>query len=193
MSKVTRLDSQHVAKVAAAFSKPLDFSEAMMIKYGVTVDAISRQGPGDLNGFYSTMSAVLCQDETLAQQQFKDESDPNVIMAQFARNGQIDPSHLELRNGVFGDATQTPESYHAAMNLLVDAQDAFMTLNAKIRARFDNDPSKLMAFLSDDRNFEEACTLGILSRVETPSEPVLAVSDTKGTSPAKPGEAKPTT
>lgn len=44
------------------------------------------------------------------------------------------------------------------------ANEAFMTLPADLRERFDNDPVKLVEFLGDDKNYDEAAELGIVTK-----------------------------
>ena len=45
-----------------------------------------------------------------------------------------------------------------------------MSLDSRVRKRFNNDPSELLAFLSDDRNRSEAEKLNLLSVKETLAE-----------------------
>lgn len=42
------------------------------------------------------------------------------------------------------------------------ARTAFMTLKPEIRARFENDPAKVVEFLHDEKNADEARKLGLL-------------------------------
>lgn len=50
------------------------------------------------------------------------------------------------------------------MQLMAQAQQNFMLLPAEIRERFNNDPGRLIAFLEDDRNKNEAIKLGIVNK-----------------------------
>jgi phage internal scaffolding protein len=58
------------------------------------------------------------------------------------------------------------------------AQDSFLALPAKVRARFDNDPALFVDFASDEANRDELKALGLLreeavvAAVTSPSEPV---------------------
>lgn len=92
------------------------------------------------------------------QQQFQAECDVNVIAARLSA-GQ--PVSVRSDMGRFGDFSEAPDFYEA-QNLVIRARDQFMSLPAKVRARFDNDPGKLLAFVADRKNLEEAHDLGLL-------------------------------
>lgn len=106
----------------------------------------------------SDESGLACEEPSLAQQQFKDESDINNILRQFNITGLLPESPLSPR---YGDFTGIVD-YHSALNAVIAAEDGFMTLPADIRARFHNDPENLINFLSDDKNKDEAIKLGLV-------------------------------
>lgn len=62
--------------------------------------------------------------------------------------------------------------YHTAMLQIAEARSAFMELPASMRLRFENDPGKLLEFLRDERNREEAESLGLINPQPTPAPPV---------------------
>lgn len=64
------------------------------------------------------------------------------------------------------DHTVLPQDYQAALNLVLEGNQAFNNLASETRKRFDNDPKKLLTFLSDPKNHEEAIKLGIKEHVE---------------------------
>lgn len=106
-------------------------------------------------------SALVCtSEEDMAQQQFKDESDINVMVRRFMRGDEI--PHVDVRHGDFTRVTD----FHSAMNEVVKARESFERLPARIRSRFDNDPGKLLDFVSDERNEAEGIRLGILPKPE---------------------------
>ncbi len=98
--------------------------------------------------------------KSMTQQALANESDINKIMAKAIRTGQPPPSVHE-RQAQFGDFTQIT-SFHQAQTALVHAQNEFNTLPAKIRSYFDNDPEKLIKFLDDPDNLEEAVQMGLV-------------------------------
>jgi len=73
--------------------------------------------------------------------------------------------------------------YHSAMNQVAQANEAFDAMPAKLRARFNNSPAELMAFLEDDSNRSEAEKLGLVVPPPQPA-PEKAV-------PAQPDPAVP--
>lgn len=102
-------------------------------------------------------SGLICAEPTMAQQQFKTETDINEIVRQFGITGQLP---TDGRMASYGDFSEVVD-YHTAMNAVRSAQDAFMALPAHVRERFSNDPQRFVDFCSDDRNLEEARKLGL--------------------------------
>lgn len=109
----------------------------------------------------SNESGLACEEPTLAQQHFKDECDINNILQQFNITGLLPQSPLSPR---YGDFTGIGD-YHTALNRVIAAQEEFDGLPAQIRARFDNDPAKLIEFLDDEANRPEAEVLGLVEKV----------------------------
>lgn len=61
---------------------------------------------------------------------------------------------------IYADHANMPD-YKAALNLVIQAESQFMSLDASLRAKFDNDPAKLLGFLDDAKNDDEAIKLGL--------------------------------
>jgi len=110
----------------------------------------------------STESGLHCEDASLAQQHFKDECDINNILRQFNITGLLPEAPLSPR---YGDFTGIGD-YHTALNQVIAAEDEFMRLPADLRARFDNDPAKLIDFLDIPENKNEAIKLGLVNNTE---------------------------
>lgn len=96
---------------------------------------------------------------TKTQQQFKDRCDLNKIMKQAKRTGEL-PAQRAAR-GYYMDHTVLPADYQRALDLVIDGEVAFNGLPSEVRARFENDPKKLLTFLSDKKNLDEAIKLGL--------------------------------
>lgn len=122
----------------------------------------------------SLESGTACLDPSLAQQQFAEESDINTIVDRFALNGEMPSSPTVPTYDDFSEVTD----FHTAMNAVLVAQGQFMQLPAKVRSRFDNDPQKLLEFVADGANAEEARVLGLLKP--------LPVSDASAEAPKAP-------
>lgn len=95
---------------------------------------------------------------SLTHQSFKDECDINLIVARAAQTGFTPMRSQPL---IQGDFSEVPD-YQTAMNTVVRAREAFDALPAKVRDRFNNDPSQLLNFVSDEKNREEATKLGLI-------------------------------
>lgn len=98
-------------------------------------------------------------DDGKTQQSFKDEVDINTIVRRFGLTGEM-PQNFAMP--VSGDFTSAM-SFQESMNLVVQAQEAFMTLPAEMRDRFGHDPARLISFLEDEKNRDEAVKLGLVS------------------------------
>lgn len=103
-------------------------------------------------------SDLECKDPSLAQQQFKDDVDINVLLERFKVTGVMPQSVMLPQYGDFRGV----DDYRSAQDAIRKAHNAFMDLPAKLRARFDNDPQKLLEFVSDDKNRDEAIKLGLV-------------------------------
>lgn len=108
----------------------------------------------------SNESGLACEEPSLAQQHFKDECDINTILERFNITGLLPQSPLSPKYGDFSGISD----YHSALNAVIAAQDQFDGLPAQIRARFENEPAKLIEFLEDENNRPEAEELGLVER-----------------------------
>lgn len=104
-------------------------------------------------------SRIKFTEPSMTQQHFKDECDINNILRRH-ENG-LPVTHIMSSQGQYGDFSAIPE-YQDSLNLVNDAQTAFMALPSHVRARFGHDPSQLIAFVSDKANREEAIKLGLV-------------------------------
>lgn len=110
--------------------------------------------------------------------QLKD-TDVNVIMNRVLRTR--DESILRQRQGQYADLTQIPD-LGTALNQVKEAQDAFDSLPALTRRRFNNSAVELVEFLQDPNNNEEAYQLGLRTRPRViPPDPI-----SQPTSPEQP-------
>lgn len=120
-------------------------------------DAVSAETGQDFTGEVS-----------MTQQNFADDADINTIVKRFGITGQLPNGVAMPQSGEFSDVTD----FHTAMNLVKAAETAFMAIPAETRARFGHDPGKVMQFLDDANNREEAIKLGLIEKPkEVPREP----------------------
>jgi phage internal scaffolding protein len=105
----------------------------------------------------SDQTGLKCEDPSLTQQQFKEEADINVIVDRFMKSGVLPtpasmPQYVDYE-GVF--------DFQSAMNAVRAADENFMRMDAKIRARFNNSPQEFLEFFANPENTEEAIRLGL--------------------------------
>lgn len=116
----------------------------------------------------SLVTGLECEDVSRAVQSSRDEVDINTIVRRFGLTGQL-PENVHVPQ--FADFDEVHD-FHTAMNLIGEARDSFMAMPAEVRARFDNDPQGLVAFVSDPANLEEMRKLGI-AVPKAPDDPLL--------------------
>lgn len=107
---------------------------------------------------------------TGAQQQFKDDTNILNIMKKYAAAG-IDPRRVPSIDA-FQDFTGVTD-YQEALMKVQAAEESFLALGSEIRNKFHNDPMKLIAFLADEKNNEEAISLGLRVRPRPSDSDVL--------------------
>lgn len=89
----------------------------------------------------SKNTALVCEDESLAQQNMKAETDLNVMIRKYG----VLPAH-EVNWKEF-DATVIPKDYHDLQNMMKAADAAFLSLPGEVRQAVDNDPEKFLAMV----------------------------------------------
>lgn len=97
----------------------------------------------------------------MTEQHHAAELDIQRIVDMGRANGGIIPQHLLRQEGAYGDFTNVPD-FQTAQKFVIEAQEAFDSLPAKLRDRFHNNPAEFMDFVSNNENAEEAKRLGIL-------------------------------
>lgn len=123
---------------------------------------------------WSDKAGLQCKDKSLAQQQFKDECDINTIVERFGLTGTVPEN---FRMPLTGDFRDAPD-FFTAMLKVREAGESFMELPADIRARFVNDPGRLIEFLENPANRDEAVKLGLVALpAEKPRDVVAAVDE----------------
>ena len=80
-------------------------------------------------------------------------------MAQYQKTGMI--THLNKHDPVYGVDSDLDLKH--ALEIVQQAEEAFMALPAKVRSHFDNDPVKLQQAIQDPTRRSEIASLGLLS------------------------------
>lgn len=86
----------------------------------------------------SLASALTCKDASLTQQQFKDETDINVILERFTRGQDLPPVPLPEH---FMDVSGK-KSYFEMRSMVANAEATFYMLEADIRGQYLNNPER---------------------------------------------------
>lgn len=101
--------------------------------------------------------ATYNTEASMTQQADAKDADINVIMAKYQVTGQMPQV---LMQPLFGDFTETPD-YRKAVEIIREAEEAFLEIPAKIRAQFGNDPGEFIKFATDPANKQELTKLGL--------------------------------
>jgi len=121
----------------------------------------------------SLESGLACpEEESVTQQQFKDECDINTIVRRFGVTGELPVAE---RQPISGDFTGISD-YQTALNAVMKAQAGFYDLPAATRAHFNNDPGAMLDFLEDPANRDQAEKLGL---VNPKTQPAAAAASTE--------------
>lgn len=108
-------------------------------------------------------------------------SDINDIVKEFGLTGQL-PTNISFPT--YQDFTDAVEDYQTALNVVRDAQDAFLQLPAEVRAKFANDPQKLLQFVSEEKNYAQAKAWGLLvPEAATPATPAATPTNPSNPTP----------
>ncbi|QXP08559.1 MAG: internal scaffolding protein [Arizlama microvirus] len=132
--------------------------------YNYDTDDVSRE---------TGLDCDLENEPSLTQQQFREETDINTIVERFGVTGQIPGTYHEPVSGDFTDVT----TFEDAMNRVTEAQQNFLQLPAQLRERFNNNPQRLLDFLSDDENKPEALKLGLINKPPEKTRDMIAAID----------------
>lgn len=94
---------------------------------------------------------------SLTQQSDAADLDINVIMKRYGGSGMLPQVTMQP---LYGDFSETGD-FSAAKQRVLEAEDAFLTIPADIRARFDNDPGKFIEFATNPDNLEKLQEMGL--------------------------------
>lgn len=135
--------------------------------------------------FESDRTGLYCKDPSLTKQEFKEETDINVILERFTRSGEPPPMVLPEH---FMDLTERTNYFDMARQIAV-ANEKFYLLPAATRAEFQNDPTRwadavVQAVHLGDREY--LAELGI----DAPERP-QAADPSPGATPAPEETKKP--
>ena len=100
------------------------------------------------------------------QQNFKDDSDINLLIKRFRDTGLPIP---QVAGAQYGDFSKV-EDFLSAQNTVARVREYFDLLPSSVKARFDNDLVCFLSFVNEPKNYEEAVKLGIFRKPITGSK-----------------------
>jgi phage internal scaffolding protein len=119
---------------------------------------------------------IECEYPGKTIQSMKDSTDVNRIVDRFTKTGVL--QHVNKIQGIFGDVSEIG-AMQDVIKRQMEAEAAFLQLPAKVRAKFENEPENLLLWISDEDNYKEAVSLGLMS-----SEAVKAKQEAENASQA---------
>lgn len=117
------------------------------------------------NGSISVQT--MYDEDTIAQQQFAEESDINNIVKKFFKTGVLPDPKVQP---MYADISEI-KTFADHMNMVKVAEESFNALPSEIRDRFANDPTSLVEFVESPENVNECVRLGLME-VVNPEQPV---------------------
>lgn len=104
-------------------------------------------------------NALYCDEPSLTQQHFAEECDINSIVKRASEGALV--THVNARVGQYGDFSNIPD-YQQAFAVVQRANALFMDMPWETREKFSNDPRRMVEFLQNPQNREEAVKLGLV-------------------------------
>lgn len=107
---------------------------------------------------------------SLTRQEFAEECDINTIMKKY--DAYLSDPMKSVREPVYIDFTQAPETLLGFMQVIKQAETAFFNLPAVVRREFENDPVQFADFAADPANLEQMREWGLAPPAKAPDSPV---------------------
>ena len=95
---------------------------------------------------------------SMTQQNFKDECNINSIMKRYEKTGIL--SHVSGKTPIHGDFSDIPD-YQATLNKITEAGEAFASLPAAVRRRFNDNPAEFVEFCVNPENGADLVEMGL--------------------------------
>jgi len=115
---------------------------------------------------------LVCTTPSMTKQAMKEECDINGIMKRFERTGLI--NHQAAREAYFADVSEVPD-FASAIAQVNKAEAMFMSLPAKLRAKFNNSAVEYVNFCSDPANRDALVDLGLVDKPAPKPAPVEVI------------------
>lgn len=103
-------------------------------------------------------------EEKVTKESFTDQCDINKIIERIARTGE----RIDSTQKQYMDVSNIPD-YSSALSIVLNAQAQFMSLDASVRNRFQNNPAQFLQFASDAKNLDALVDMGLATKREEKS------------------------
>lgn len=134
----------------------------------------------------SLRTATTCSDPSLTKQEFKDETDINVILDRFMKTKELPPMALPEH---FLDLSGR-KTYFEMASQVAEANEKFYLLDADTRAQFQNDPTKWADAVVSATEHGDRKALREMG-IDVPDEPAEPRDPPTGTPAVAPVEKPP--
>lgn len=100
---------------------------------------------------------LSCKAPGRTKSEFRESCDINYILDKYQKTSSLPTMKKEALYGDFATAPQ----YQESLNIILEAENQFQALDAKVRKRFHNDPAEFLEFTADPENSKEMIKLGL--------------------------------
>lgn len=107
--------------------------------------------------------------EMITKQNMQAECDITNILSQFSRTGIL--THINEQEGTYEDLPDFMD-LQTAIQVQMEADQAFQTLPSIVREHFANDPGKFLAALGDEKQRKQLTEWGIFKAPKTDPGPI---------------------
>jgi|SRR5579862_373807 len=104
----------------------------------------------------AAVSPMSGQSLTIASQ--AEDTDINVIVRRMTSSGIM--PRMAAKVPEYGDYSNATD-YRSALHIIMEAEESFSALDAKVRNRFENDPQLFLEFCSNPANIDELAKMGL--------------------------------
>lgn len=113
--------------------------------------------------------AIVFTENSLTDQNFKEETDVNMILAKYKVTRNLAVLGLgadgqPLGNPKYGDDYADIGTYQECLEVVTQAEEQFMQLPGSIRKEFGNTPEGMLKWLQDPANYERGVELGFFEK-----------------------------
>lgn len=121
-----------------------------------------------LNDEVSEETGYACEGPSKTQQNQRESTDINKILKDFRVTGII---RQGIRVPTYGDF-EGVNDFRTAMDMMIEAQNAFMAMPSELRNRLNNDPQAFLEWCADERNLDEMRKYGLAVPAKPKPDPM---------------------